>query len=239
MNFTRTVKALALAGSFMFASGLASAATLTQQVPGNIFGTNGSATVQITSPQNVAAQAGGFALNGVITNDNDAENFTAWRLDISQSINLNVNYAVTSNPFTGAVLGAARIANIQALFNTALAGLNITNNANSAGFQLALWELAYENGSSFDVSSGNFKATSGNASALSVANSLLAGLGGPLTGNYSLTFLESKYHASQNLVTGTPGDLIPPVPVPAAGLLLFSALGGIGVLGRMRRRATA
>ena len=66
---------------------------------------------------------------------------------------------------------------------------------------------------------------------------MLAGLAGPLTGNFSLTFLESEGHRSQNLVTGNSIPVeIPSVPVPAAGLLLFSALAGTGLLARMRQR---
>ena len=242
MRVSRTVKALALAGAVLFAPSLASAATLSYQVPGNIFGTNGSAGVHISSPLSVNAQAGGFALKGDISGDSALESFTAWCVDITKSINLGYSYTVTNTPFANGsgVMNSTQIGNIQKLFNTALTGLNLTNAANSAGFQLALWELVYETGATFNVSSGGFAATSGNAGAITVANSLLAGLLGPKTGNYTLSFLESYHHGSQNLVTGTPGkDEIPPVPVPAAGLLLFSALGGAGLMSRLRRRATA
>ena len=237
MRVSRTVKALALAGAVLFAPSLASAATLSYQVPGNIFGTNGSAGVHISSPLSVNAQAGGFALKGDISGDSALESFTAWCVDITKSINLGYNYTVTNGT---SLMTPTQIGNIQKLFNTALTGLNLTSAANSAGFQLALWELVYETGATFNVSSGGFAATSGNAGAITVANSLLAGLLGPKTGNYTLSFLESYHHGSQNLVTGTPGkDEIPPVPVPAAGLLLFSALGGAGLMSRLRRRATA
>lgn len=237
MRVSRTLKALALAGAVLFAPSLASAATLSYQVPGNIFGTNGSAGVHISSPLSVNAQAGGFALKGDISGDSALESFTAWCVDITKSINLGYSYTVTNGT---SLMTPTQIGNIQKLFNTALTGLNLTSAANSAGFQLALWELVYETGATFNVSSGGFAATSGNASAITVANSLLAGLLGPKTGNYTLSFLESYHHGSQNLVTGTPGkDEIPPVPVPAAGLLLFSALGGAGLMSRLRRRATA
>lgn len=237
MRVSRTLKALALAGAVLFAPSLASAATLSYQVPGNIFGTNGSAGVHISSPLSVNAQAGGFALKGDISGDSALESFTAWCVDITKSINLGYSYTVTNGT---SLMTPTQIGNIQKLFNTALTGLNLTSAANSAGFQLALWELVYETGATFNVTSGGFAATSGNASAITVANSLLAGLLGPKTGNYTLSFLESYHHGSQNLVTGTPGkDEIPPVPVPAAGLLLFSALGGAGLMSRLRRRATA
>lgn len=242
MQFARTIKALALAGAVLFAPSLASASTitLTYQTPGNIFGSNGSAGVHLISPRNVNASAGGFAVKGNISGNSALETFTAWCLDITTAINLNVGYDVTTTPFDVAPLTSARITNILALFNTGLTGLDLTMGRNSAGFQLALWELVYENtGNPFNVSVGNFLATSSNANAIIKANSLLAGLGGVKTGNYGLTFLQAYHHRSQNLVTGNPiPEVIQPVPVPAAGLLLFGALAGTGLLARLRRRKT-
>ena len=237
MHFARSVKALALAGAVLFAPSSVSAMTLTYQTPGNIFGSNGSASVHIQSPRNIWAQAGGFALKGNIGGDSTLESFTAWCLDISTSINLNYNYSVTTSPFTGSVLNATRLNNIRALFNTGLTGLNLALGRNSAGFQLALWELVYEKTvHPLNAGAGKFRA-SNSASAIATANLLLAGLGGPITGNFNLTYLESYKHKSQNLVTGNPIPVeVPSVPVPAAGLLLFSALLGTGLMARMRRR---
>ena len=130
MRVSRTFKALALAGSVLFAPSLASAATLSYQVPGNIFGTNGSAGVHISSPLSVNAQAGGFALKGDISGDSALESFTAWCVDITKSINLGYSYTVTNGT---SLMTPTQIGNIQKLFNTALTGLNLTSAANSAG----------------------------------------------------------------------------------------------------------
>ncbi len=244
MKFARSVKALALAGAVLFAPSLASAATLTYQNPSNIFGLNGSAAVHILSPRDIGTRAGGFALQGDISGDSAVETFTAWCLDIYTYISDGQNYNPTTTPFaaSGVVLTTTQTDNIQALFNTGLFGLDLSVGSNSAGFQLALWELIYETDSLFDVTVGGiggFWATSGNAAALSTANSLLDGLGDLPTGNYNLTFLESVGHKSQNLVTGNLlPDEVPSVPVPAAGMLLLSALFGTGMLARMRRRVT-
>ncbi len=241
MQFARSVKALALAAAVLFAPSLASATTLTYQNPANIFGSNGSASVHILSPRNIRAQAGGFALKGDISGDSALESFTAWCLDISTTINLSYNYTVTNSPFSLSPLSATRVANIKALFKTGLTGLNLAIGRNSAGFQLALWELVYENtGGPLDAGAGNFRA-SNSASAIATANLLLAGLGGPITGNFELTFLEAYstrgVYKSQNFVTGKPiPDDISAVPLPAAGLLLFGALFGTTVLARQRRR---
>ena len=73
------------------------------------------------------------------------------------------------------------------------------------------------------ISTGNFTASS--AGALATAQSLLAGLSGPVTKKYALTWLQSTDprvdggHYSQNLVTASA------VPLPAGGLLLAAAMG--------------
>ena len=139
MKFAQSVKALALAGAVLFAPSLASAATLTYQNAGNIFGSNGSASVHILSPRDIWTHAGGFALNGDISGDSAAESFTAWCLDIYAYISNGQNYNITTSPFSVAPLTQARIDNIRALFNTGLSGLNLGIGSNSAGFQLALW----------------------------------------------------------------------------------------------------
>jgi hypothetical protein len=116
--------------------------------------------------------------------------FTAWCVDIATYLQLSSLYTITDTPFTGNVFSSTRLSNIEALFETGFSTLDLTKNAQSAGFQLALWEVLYEN-SSFNLTNGNFGATSGNASAIAVGQALLAGLGGPITQSYKLTFLES------------------------------------------------
>ena len=238
MHFARSVKALALAGIVLFAPSLASAATLTYQNPANIFGSNGLASVHILSPRDIWTHAGGFALNGDISGDSAAESFTAWCLDIYAYISDGQNYNITTSPFSVAPLTQARIDNIRALFNTGLSGLNLGIGSNSAGFQLALWDLVYEKTvNPLNAGAGKFRA-SNSTGAINTANLLLAGLAGPITGNFKLTFLESVGRRSQNLVTGNSIPVeIPSVPVPAAGLLLFSALAGTGLLARRKRRS--
>jgi hypothetical protein len=175
-------------------AGIASAATIsiTTQGPG-LFGTNGSAGVLINSvtdpdigPINV--QAGGFALSGNIDGQPGNENFTSFCLDIATYLRLPSLYTVTSTPFVSDPLTGLQLSNIRALFNTAYSTIDLTQNAQSAGFQLALWEIIYESAATLTVASGNFTA-SNNAGAVAFADMLLAGLGGPQTGNYALTFL--------------------------------------------------
>ncbi len=110
----------------------------------DIFNGNGNTIVTLKGgPRIVTAHAGGFALTDKITD------FVAWCLDIGNTLSIpgsGTPYHETSDPFTqttGAIDGD-RLGRIENLFETSYAGLDLTNDAQSAGFQLALWELLYE-----------------------------------------------------------------------------------------------
>lgn len=235
MRWNLSKRALVMAGAVLGVLSLAPASsdaatvTLSQQSSSSIFGSNGHSNVRIQDAPAAALHvaAGGFAL----TDGVDA--FTAWCLDVSTTIKLSSLYSETVTPFPTDPLSATQVANVKRLFNTAFAGLDLTQAVASAGFQLALWELVNETGPGFGLGSGSFTAWD-NAAAVAFADQLLAGLSNPETGRYRLTFLASADprakdgHYSQNLVT------VSPVPLPAAGGLLVIALGAIGALRRRR-----
>ena len=233
--------------AFVLASGLlalpAAAATLTISSQGsNIFGSNGNSSVTITEatlrPGGIGVLAGGFAVTGNLDGVGAAENFIAWCLDISTTLRLPSTYTTTTTPFASGPLSPPRISTIERLFETGLSTLNLGNNADSAGFQLALWEVLYENSGTLSLGTGNFSANHATA-AIAVANTLLGNLAlGPVTRDYNLTFLQSNDphntvdgHYSQHLVTATP------VPLPAGGVLLLAGLGALGALRRRARKA--
>jgi hypothetical protein len=179
--------------------------------------------------------AGGFALTS-----EDVGDFLAWCLDTAKLLQLASDYAVTATPFeSDPELTAGQKADIKRLFDTAYDDLlgAAPDGGASAAFQLALWEIVNETKTDTDgapvynVSDGYFYATS-NTGARNDANALLGDLDESASGNYRLIFLESQTHpASQNLVT------VAAVPLPAAGVMLFGALGGAAALWRRRRPA--
>ena len=196
--------------------------------------------------------AGGFKMQDLT---GPLGNFVAWCLDLSTSVK-DATYDVLSKSDTlftngrGAVeLSTQQKSDIQSLFDTSYATVsaNLGDAKYSGGFQLALWEIVYEEGSvGYGMGTGDFRdyygASSTRTDAFDYANQILAGLAADDTSkdSFILSFLESETyqvqnkkgkwitkHTSQNLVTATP------VPLPATGLLL---LGGIAGFAGLRRR---
>ncbi len=221
------------------AAAVAAPVNVAYQNPGSPFaGGAFNGTMTGANPASVAAGVGGLALKD--TNPGGLGSFIAWCLDISTFLALPNAYTTTNTPFsmtTGAIT-PTRAGDIQKLFNTGYSATvtGITSAAVSAGFQLALWEILYETGS-YGLTTGSFQASGDVVSAATnQANTLLGALSGPITQAYSLTFLESPKGANgaqltQNLVTASA------VPLPAAGVLLLTVMGGIGALARYKRKS--
>lgn len=212
--------------------GAGHAATVNYQKAGDPFNGNGSAVVTIKSTldpvKTVRANAGGFFLQGEVFGKR-VENFVGWCLDITHPLADRIDYAPTKTPFSQDKFTTAQINNIGKLFNTAYAGLDYSkSSAESAGFQLALWEIIYEDPQkALNLQKDSLIVTGASASnAIKAGQSFLDNLGGPVTQVWSLVFLESKYN--QDLVTATP------VPVPATAGLMLLALGGLAAVGRRR-----
>jgi len=196
--------------------------------------TIGSQPVTLTSPNFVlgpTVNAGAFSLNppaGVI----------AYCIDIFQTIHFGtLYYDYTAAPLAADLgLTAARKAEIAQLFH-GFYDASLTSATNSAAFQLALWEVTFEdalnplNADGASPSKGSTYATGpdGPGTVIAIANSWLGGLGSFSTDLSGFTTYRSGEHQ----------DLIGYHRVPGPATLVMIA-AGLGMLGfAMRRRLGA
>jgi len=133
---------------------------------------------------------------------------------------------------------------IQKLFNQYYAG-TINNNANAAAFQLALWEIAVDDG---NLSSGTVRINGSTDSGL-VGNTttLLNNLNnstysGPNLYNLMEYMVDRTIVGSigQNYIVATPSTIpqpntVSPVPEPESYGLILAGLGMLGLILRRRR----
>ena len=228
MKIARLAAATAVAA--LMVAGAASANTL--KLTGWSAGSGQS--VSVNSPvKNGGVNAGAF--NVTDTNPGTLGSFIAFCLDLAATVDLPggpYNYAVTNTPFSNSSMATGAVNRIQAIFDSSYSTAVATASAvTSAGFQVALWNAVYDN--DWTVASGSFKA-SNNTSVTAQANAyLLAASTYGGAQNWDLTYLESTdtNPRHQNLVTASP------VPLPAAGLMLLGALGGLVGLRRRRKAA--
>lgn len=194
---------------------------------GNVFN-GGPGHVNLTinldgSNRNVAA--GAFALEYRQTSSNPWVSFLTYCLEPDENLGINSNGTPVSGNLNGSMAGtseyASRASAIAGLWNTWFLD-SLTSATRSAAFQVALWELAYDAGSS--LATGVFRYTASGA----VKTQALAYLN-PSNWN--------------NPIGATPGvilrtgnqDLVVNIPEPAT-LALFG-LGLIGLAAAGRRRA--
>lgn len=222
-----------LVAGFALGAAAASASTVNlQEQAKGLFGNAGFEAVTVTVPGtgSQVARVGAFRVT------DSARNFLAWCVDAATTLNLPSKYSTTDTPFQNANIWSSNVVNnVQRLFDTAARGLDVENRVQAAAFQVALWAIIYEDpGNPLNVDSGIFQMTKGSQDVRDAANAFLAGLDGPATSRYDLTFWESKTvdgkRLSQNLLEATV------IPLPAAVWMLLAALGTLFVAGKARRR---
>lgn len=157
-----------------------------------------------------------------VTDGSSTTSFLAFCVDPFQwSPSANTTYTRTD---FGTFFGS-RAADITALYNEAYAG-SLGGNGTAAAMQLALWEVANDNGI---LSSGGVRTVAGTDAGLtSGAQALLSNLGafaGP--SQYSLTLYTSS--SNQDYLVASP------VPEPETYAMMLAGLGMLGFAARRRK----
>lgn len=194
----------------------------------------GSQTVRLVSPSPFVSRdvnAGAFNLNppaGVL----------AYCIDLFQTISFGTLYSdyTTTSLAADAQITAARKGEIAQLFH-GFYTTSLTSSTNSAAFQLALWEIVFETGSTLNVDGGDLanrgvthaKSPTTPAGVVLLADTWLGGLGSFSTDLGGFTTYRSPEHQDQISYR--------PVPEPPTWALVFAGLGTLGFMARRRQRS--
>ncbi len=171
--------------------------------------------------RSMTAAAGMFRLTGTDKNGR-AQNFLAFCLEPLEYLRLPKSYS------DGTALSSVAVGRLGALMSNAF-GL-VTDRRSAAAFQLAVWEIATETKNPvLNLLNGNFLVTQTSGKTRLMAQGWLSAINrGNWAPDPSVRILAAP--GTQDLLT----DLAP-VPLPAAGLMMIAALGGLAGLRRQRR----
>lgn len=171
---------------------------------------NGSQTFSLSIGG--SANAGGFAGTW------GSADIIFWCIELTQNFGFGGNYG----DYTPTQPGNAKFTLLGQLFHEAYGQATI-DEAHSAAFQLAIWEIVYDSGN-LNLGGGTFQVLNnyGHAATVALAQSWLTNLSN-FTDNYDLIMLSSPSH--QDFVTfGRTFIQLQSVPEPASLLLAAAAL---------------
>ncbi len=179
--------------------------------------------VHPSGPQNYFA---GFQNIEVQWGSNPPSTFQALCIDPFQYSSLSFSTYDAPNPATFfGTLGPTKAAEIVTLYNHGYAG-TVGNNQNAAAFQLALWEIANDDG---NLNTGLVQVNANTAPWLiGGAQTLLNAQVNPsVPSQYNFTIYHSELQ--QDYIVATP------VPEPGTYAMFLAGLGLMGVIARRRR----
>lgn len=228
MTIARTFVLSTVASLVMAGAALSATVTVSQQNNSNVFkdarGQNGWYQTTSYSLNGVArtALAGLFRL-AETTAGGTVTKFVGVCLEPLETLRLPKLHD-ESTP-----LGATVVGKLGALLNNALGFVKDAQSA--AAFQLAAWEIANETTGALNLGSGAFKVSSAGRGTQKLSQSWLDLINnGAWKKDPRIMILQAP--GTQDLLTDLPAE----VPVPAAGVLLVGALGGLAAV---RRRKAA
>ena len=172
---------------------------------------------------------------GAFTGTFDGSPLTWWCVDLAKHVTVpgGPYNDYTAAPFQSPPLGfgAARLADLQRLFTNDF-GLALTSAQNSAAFQIAIWDILFDNDANLSTygGAGQFGLSAGNATTIAIAQGWVNALGSD-SSQYPLFQLTSPSH--QDFITPTAPGL---VPEPSALSLLGAGL--VALMLALRRRET-
>lgn len=159
--------------------------------------------------------------------------FQAYCAELDQGFAFGTDYTY-STIAAGSYFSAQIAADLGRLF-TATKGF-VTDAATSGAVQAAVWEIIYQTGGSYDLTSGSFMVGLANpsdavaAAAFSSVNTVLRNLG-TYANNFQVDLLYNG--ASQNFI------IVHEVPEPGTWALMFAGLGVVAAVSRRRKAPAA
>lgn len=226
MTITRTFVLSTIASLAMAGAALSATVTVSQQNNSNVF--------KDASGQNGWYQTSSYSLNGVArtalaglfrltetTAGGAVTKFVGVCLEPMETLRLPKLYD-ESTPLSASVVGQ-----LGALLKNAMA--LVTDAKSAAAFQLAAWEISNESSGALNLGTGAFKVSAAGQGTQALAQSWLDLIAkGTWAKNNQVMILQAP--GTQDLLTDLPAE----VPVPAAGILMIGALGGLAAVRRRR-----
>lgn len=188
---------------------------------------HGSETVNFTLSAPNAVKSGFVNAGGFSTVLNGGPSFVSYCVDLYQTITFGTLYPEYTAPGTSHVFANDRAyADLGRLYATV--GTGVDSSVEEAAFQIAVWEIAYEDSANpyaLNAGSARFSGGSASTAALGLASTWLTALGaGP---GSDIQVMESRLH--QDVVFA-------PVPEPSSVALLLAGLVATGGFARRAQR---